>query len=264
MVDVRRLKMLQMVQLFKCEEDASQAVEWLGELLEALLKTHLRLGDDSQDTSSLIDKHTKFIDVAQSTYDYGRQLLQATVVLCQSLRCATRSSGETLPRLQRVWKQFSVTADERLARLQMALCFHTAAEKVFQEQGREEERGELEEEELEEVFEELETVGRNLLDRLSIPVVFPDGTEQFFGTPGETASSAEAIRERLLLVEEQRGLRLAEEGGLHREGEELETGGRGQLEAGLDVIGEEANEEEEEEAGREEEEEEEKRATQDC
>ena len=85
-------------------------------------------------------------------------------------------------------------------------------------------------------------------------------TEQFFGTPGETASSAEAIRERLLLVEEQRGLRLTEEGGLHCEGEELDTGGRGQLEAGLDVIGEEANEEEEE-AGREEEE---KRATQDC
>ena len=31
------------------------------------------------------------------------------------------------------------------------------------------------EEELEDVFEELETVGRSLLDRLSIPVVFPDG-----------------------------------------------------------------------------------------
>uniref|UniRef100_A0A8C5D0Y5 CRAL-TRIO domain-containing protein n=1 Tax=Gadus morhua TaxID=8049 RepID=A0A8C5D0Y5_GADMO len=130
MVDVRRLKMLQMVQLFKCEEDSSQAVEWLGELLEALLKTHLRLGDDAQDTSALIDKHTKFIDVAQSTYDYGRQLLQATVVLCQSLRCATRSSGETLPQLQRVWKQFSMTADERLGRLTMALRFHTAADKV--------------------------------------------------------------------------------------------------------------------------------------
>ena len=31
------------------------------------------------------------------------------------------------------------------------------------------------EEGLEDVFEELETVGRSLLDRLSIPVVFPDG-----------------------------------------------------------------------------------------
>lgn len=72
----------------------------------------------------------------QSTYDYGRQLLQATVVLCQSLRCTTRSSGDTLPRLNRVWKQFSVSAEDRQQRLELALSFHTAAEKV-RETGRE-------------------------------------------------------------------------------------------------------------------------------
>lgn len=66
----------------------------------------------------------------QSTYDYGRQLLQATVVLCQSLRCTTRSSGDTLPRLNRVWKQFSVSSEERQQRLELALEFHTAAENV--------------------------------------------------------------------------------------------------------------------------------------
>lgn len=100
MVDVRRLKMLQMVQLFKCEEDALQvrhththththtteafvnemlicacvhmcvqAVEWLGELLDALLKTHVRLGDDTQETRTMLDKHRKFVDVAQVRFD---------------------------------------------------------------------------------------------------------------------------------------------------------------------------------------------------
>uniref|UniRef100_A0AAY4EYA2 CRAL-TRIO domain-containing protein n=1 Tax=Denticeps clupeoides TaxID=299321 RepID=A0AAY4EYA2_9TELE len=107
-----------------------QAVEWLGELLDALLKTHIRLGDDSQETKVLLEKHKKFLDVAQSTYDYGRQLLQATVVLCQSLRCTTRSSGDTLPRLNRVWKQFTVTSEERVHRLEMAGSFHGAAERV--------------------------------------------------------------------------------------------------------------------------------------
>lgn len=43
----------------------SQAVEWLGELLDALLKTHIRLGDDSQETKVLLEKHKKFVDVAQ-------------------------------------------------------------------------------------------------------------------------------------------------------------------------------------------------------
>ncbi|XP_030643100.1 SEC14 domain and spectrin repeat-containing protein 1 [Chanos chanos] len=199
MVDVRRLKMLQMVQLFKCEEDASQAVEWLGELLDALLKTHIRLGDDSQETKVLLEKHKKFVDVAQSTYDYGRQLLQATVVLCQSLRCTTRSSGDTLPRLNRVWKQFSVTSEERHHRLEMASAFHTATEKVLRESP------EPADFTLEpEVCEEVETVGKSLLERLTVPVIFPDGSEQYFGSPGDMASSAENIREKMKLVEEKR------------------------------------------------------------
>uniref|UniRef100_A0A671SA27 SEC14 domain and spectrin repeat-containing protein 1 n=1 Tax=Sinocyclocheilus anshuiensis TaxID=1608454 RepID=A0A671SA27_9TELE len=219
MVDVRRLKMLQMVQLFKCEEDASQAVEWLGELLDALLKTHIRLGDDSQETKVLLEKHKKFVDVAQSTYDYGRQLLQATVVLCQSLRCTTRSSGDTLPRLNRVWKQFTVTSDERQHRLEMASAFHTAAEKILRESP------ELAELMVDvEAYEEVETVGKGLLDRLTVPVIFPDGSEQFFGSPGDMASSAESIRERMKLVEEKRFLQ--EEAEQRLDEEALEAGPR--------------------------------------
>nr|XP_033801827.1 SEC14 domain and spectrin repeat-containing protein 1 [Geotrypetes seraphini] len=195
MVDVRRLKMLQMVQLFKCEEDASQAVEWLNELLDALLKTHIRLGDDVQETKILLEKHRKFVDVAQSTYDYGRQLLQATVVLCQSLRCTSRSSGDTLPRLNRVWKQFTITSEERVHRLEMAVAFHSTAEKILQEYPEQPETiMEVEQ------FDEVEAVGKSLLDRLTIPVVYPDGTEQYFGSPSDMASTAEHIRERLKLV----------------------------------------------------------------
>uniref|UniRef100_A0A8C7SM81 SEC14 and spectrin domains 1 n=1 Tax=Oncorhynchus mykiss TaxID=8022 RepID=A0A8C7SM81_ONCMY len=205
MVDVRRLKMLQMVQLFKCEEDASQAVEWLGELLDALLKTHIRLGDDAQETKVLLEKHKKFVDVAQSTYDYGRQLLQATVVLCQSLRCTTRSSGDTLPRLNRVWKQFTVTSEERVHRLEMACSFHTAAEKVASP-----EQGDLPVELEQETYEEVETVGKALLDRLTVPVIFPDGSEQYFGSSGDMASSAVHIRDNMKLVED-RKLTLHEE-----------------------------------------------------
>uniref|UniRef100_A0AAQ5YF87 CRAL-TRIO domain-containing protein n=1 Tax=Amphiprion ocellaris TaxID=80972 RepID=A0AAQ5YF87_AMPOC len=193
MVDVRRLKMLQMVQLFKCEEDALQAVEWLGELLDALLKTHVRLGDDSQETRTMLDKHRKFVDVAQSTYDYGRQLLQATVVLCQSLRCTTRSSGDTLPRLNRVWKQFSVSAEERQQRLELALNFHTAAERVRS---------------LHLTYlcklkslDEVDSSGKTLLDRLTTPIIFPDGSEQYFGSPSDTAAAAEGVREPLMKLD---------------------------------------------------------------
>ncbi|XP_047302230.1 SEC14 domain and spectrin repeat-containing protein 1 isoform X2 [Homo sapiens] len=154
MVDVRRLKMLQMVQLFKCEEDA-----------------------------------------AQSTYDYGRQLLQATVVLCQSLRCTSRSSGDTLPRLNRVWKQFTIASEERVHRLEMAIAFHSNAEKILQDCPEEPEAINDEEQ-----FDEIEAVGKSLLDRLTVPVVYPDGTEQYFGSPSDMASTAENIRDRMKLV----------------------------------------------------------------
>ncbi|XP_069472200.1 SEC14 domain and spectrin repeat-containing protein 1 isoform X2 [Ambystoma mexicanum] len=195
MVDVRRLKMLQMVQLFKCEEDAAQAVEWLGELLEALLKTYIRLGDDAQESRVLLEKHRKFVDVAQSTYDYGRQLLQATVVLCQSLRCTSRSSGDTLPRLNRVWKQFTITSDERVHRLEMSIAFHSTAEKILQDcPDQPEDINDLDQ------YEEVEAVGKSLLDRLTVPVVYPDGTEQYLGTPSDMASTAEHIKEKMRLV----------------------------------------------------------------
>ncbi|RMC18500.1 hypothetical protein DUI87_04389 [Hirundo rustica rustica] len=195
MVDVRRLKMLQMVQLFKCEEDAAQAVEWLSELLDALLKTHIRLGDDAQETKVLLEKHRKFVDVAQSTYDYGRQLLQATVVLCQSLRCTSRSSGDTLPRLNRVWKQFTVTSEERVHRLETAVAFHSTAEKILQECPEQPEAfNDMDQ------FDEIEAVGKSLLDRLTVPVVYPDGSEQYFGSPSDMASAAEHIREKMKLV----------------------------------------------------------------
>lgn len=45
-----------------------KAVEWLSELLDALLKTHIRLGDDAQETKVLLEKHRKFVDVAQVKY----------------------------------------------------------------------------------------------------------------------------------------------------------------------------------------------------
>lgn len=51
-------------------------------------------------------------------------------MLCQSLRCTSRSSGDTLPRLNRVWKQFTLTSEERVQRLETAVAFHLSAEKV--------------------------------------------------------------------------------------------------------------------------------------
>jgi len=93
-------------------------------------------------------------------------------------------------------------------------------------------------------------------------------SEQFFGSPSETAAAAEGVRERLLLVEE-RQLHLQEvtlHNGEDKE-EEVEVEVLNGQEGRLDVIGEEMSEKEEqdeekEEAGRQDEDS--GRATQDC
>lgn len=89
-------------------------------------------------------------------------------------------------------------------------------------------------------------------------------SEQFFGSPGDTAAAAEGVRERLLLVEERR-LQL-QEARLHNDGDEGEEEVLNGQDARLDVIGEELNEkedqDEEEDAGQRGEDLE--RATQDC
>lgn len=87
-------------------------------------------------------------------------------------------------------------------------------------------------------------------------------SEQFFGSPSDTATAADGVRERLLLVEEKH-LQL-QEMKLHKKQEEEVPNG---LEGRLDVIGEEPSEKEEqdeEEKEAEPQEDDLERATQDC
>lgn len=37
--------------------------------MDALLKTHIRLGDDAQETRNMLDKHRKFVEVAQVNFN---------------------------------------------------------------------------------------------------------------------------------------------------------------------------------------------------
>ncbi|NXL93720.1 SESD1 protein, partial [Alectura lathami] len=202
MVDVRRLKMLQMVQLFKCEEDAAQAVEWLSELLDALLKTHIRLGDDAQETKVLLEKHRKFVDVAQkhgsseaSRTNYLGSRCQATM---QGPSRYSLHPGSSLPLAMRtldnrVFLQSKSTVFDHHNFIHVSAVFSRRADSFSV----------LCESELrfhKHQFDEIEAVGKSLLDRLTVPVVYPDGSEQYFGSPSDMASAAEHIREKMKLV----------------------------------------------------------------
>ena len=66
----------------------------------------------------------------QSTYEYGKQLLQAALVLRRSLHHDLKPNHERAMRLLDVWKKFSQGVNERASRLNGIAIFHKNADSV--------------------------------------------------------------------------------------------------------------------------------------
>ncbi len=66
----------------------------------------------------------------QSTYEYGKQLLQAALVLRRSLRCDLEPNHALARRLHQTWKRFSQGVNERTARLNKVQIFNRNADLV--------------------------------------------------------------------------------------------------------------------------------------
>ena len=70
------------------------------------------------------------VTVFQGTYEYGKQLLQAALVLRRSLRYDVTPNTDRAHRLADAWKRFSLGINERASRLSVAAVFHRNADKV--------------------------------------------------------------------------------------------------------------------------------------
>ena len=71
------------------------------------------------------------ICLIQGTYEYGKQLLQAGLVLRRSLRFDLTPNNERAQQLEEAWKYFSQGTNERANRLTVAAMFLSSAEKVW-------------------------------------------------------------------------------------------------------------------------------------
>lgn len=68
--------------------------------------------------------------LVQGTYEYGKQLLQAGLVLRRSLRYNLAPNNERSHRLEEAWKRFSQGTNERANRLTVSAMFLASADKV--------------------------------------------------------------------------------------------------------------------------------------
>ena len=66
----------------------------------------------------------------QGTYDYGKQLLQAALVLRRSLRYEVEPSHERSRRLEEAWRRFSKGTSERANRLTVSAMFLNDSDNV--------------------------------------------------------------------------------------------------------------------------------------
>lgn len=70
----------------------------------------------------------------KGTYEYGKQLLQAALVLRRSLRFDIEPNHERAQRLEEAWKRFSKGTSERANRLTVLALFLNESDKVRHKQ----------------------------------------------------------------------------------------------------------------------------------
>lgn len=125
LVDVRRLKLQQFTQLFTCENDAHQAIKWLEELHETLLKDYNQMGGAEDDLRHLREDRMKLEKTARSTYEYGRQLCQVALVLRRSLRMDVKNQIGLNEKLEQTWGRLCRALSENEAKLNVTEAFNT-------------------------------------------------------------------------------------------------------------------------------------------
>ena len=69
----------------------------------------------------------------QGTYEYGKQLLQAALVLRRSLRYELEPNHDRSRRLEEAWSRFSQGTSERANRLTVSAMFLNESDKVMVE-----------------------------------------------------------------------------------------------------------------------------------
>ncbi|XP_076170517.1 uncharacterized protein LOC143148247 isoform X3 [Ptiloglossa arizonensis] len=127
-VELQKLSLKQIALIYTYESDAEQAVKWLNDLYDVLLKNHMEIGCNALEIQSQKEEHQSFQETAKGTYDYGCQLVNGARVLRLSCRLPLDSNATLFSRLRQAWKQLRSVGQEQLTRLRVCAVFHRSVE----------------------------------------------------------------------------------------------------------------------------------------
>uniref|UniRef100_A0A6P7GIC6 Triple functional domain protein-like n=1 Tax=Diabrotica virgifera virgifera TaxID=50390 RepID=A0A6P7GIC6_DIAVI len=127
-VELQKLTLKQVTHIDSYERDTVQAVRWLDELLRVMLRDHGHVGCTVYEIQRQKDEHVTFQETAKGTYNYGCQLLNASLVLRQSCKLALDDHANLYQRLKSSWQKLLHVSQEQMTRLRVSAVFHRSVE----------------------------------------------------------------------------------------------------------------------------------------
>ncbi|XP_035789279.1 SEC14 domain and spectrin repeat-containing protein 1-B-like [Anopheles albimanus] len=127
-VELQKLTLDQITHIFKYEKDARTAIQWMDDLHKVMLRSHTHVGSNVYEIQAQKDEHQAFQETAKGTYNYGCQLLNASLALRQSCKLDTEQNIAMTKTLQRTWKSFQIVSQEQMTRLRVSAVFHRSVE----------------------------------------------------------------------------------------------------------------------------------------
>ncbi|EAT43216.1 AAEL005335-PA, partial [Aedes aegypti] len=127
-VELQRLTLDQITHIYKYETDAETALQWMDDLYKVMIRSHTHVGTNVYEIQAQKDEHQTFQETAKGTYNYGCQLLNASLALRQSCKLETDRNIDMTKSLQATWKQFQAVSQEQMTRLRVSAVFHRSVE----------------------------------------------------------------------------------------------------------------------------------------
>ncbi|KAJ1525039.1 hypothetical protein ONE63_009885 [Megalurothrips usitatus] len=127
-VTVRRLTLQQAGHVRAYEQDAAQAVRWLGELLRALLGSHAHVGCTPQEIQQQKAEQQALQETARTAHQYGAQLLALARSLRVSCRLTLGQHRVLADQLDGAWEALHAVSQEQMTRLRVSAVFHRSVQ----------------------------------------------------------------------------------------------------------------------------------------
>ncbi|KAJ8954874.1 hypothetical protein NQ318_016810, partial [Aromia moschata] len=132
-VELQKLTLEQVTHIDSYEKDATQAIQWLDDLLQVMLKDHGHVGCTVNEIQRQKEEHQAFQETAKlqsskGTYNYGCQLLNASLVLRQSCKLPLDDHANLYQKLRISWQRLLSVSQEQMTRLRVSAVFHRSVE----------------------------------------------------------------------------------------------------------------------------------------